>query len=86
MLSDKAYRLDIVSQIKDPSVKAFWTKEFANYTERQAAKQYPLSRTKSAIHRQSAHSQYDRPAGFIIDFRKAMDERKIIIINLSRER
>ncbi len=30
MLSDKAYRNEIVSHITDPSVKSFWVKEFAN--------------------------------------------------------
>ncbi len=31
---DKDYRKKVVEYIKDPAVKAFWTDEFANYTDR----------------------------------------------------
>lgn len=34
MLTDEAYRRKIVSQIKDPFVRAFWAEEYSNYDER----------------------------------------------------
>ncbi len=85
MLSDKAYRTDVVSHIQDPSVKAFWTKEFANYTERQAAEAVPAIQNK--VGQFTANPLIRNMIGQAqssFDFRKAMDERKIIIINLSK--
>jgi hypothetical protein len=85
MLSDKAYRAEIVGQIKDPSVKAFWTKEFANYTERQAAEAVPAIQNKVGQFTANPliRNMIGQPVSSF-DFRKAMDERKIIIINLSK--
>jgi hypothetical protein len=85
MLSDKEYRKDVVSHIQDPSVKAFWTKEFANYTERQAAEAVPAIQNKVGqftanplIRNMIGQSQSS------FSFREAMDHRKIMIINLSK--
>ncbi|MFA6295366.1 MAG: type IV secretory system conjugative DNA transfer family protein [Candidatus Paceibacterota bacterium] len=87
MLSDKEYRKDVVAHIQDPSVKAFWTKEFANYTERQAAEAVPAIQNKVG---QFTANPFIRnmigQANSSFDFRKSMDERKIIIINLSKGR
>lgn len=33
MLVDKDYRKKVVDNVTDPSVKTYWTKEFAGYTE-----------------------------------------------------
>ena len=85
MLSDKPYRLDIVSHIKDPSVKAFWTKEFASYTERQAAEAVPAIQNK--VGQFTANPLIRNMIGqphSSFDFREAMDKRKIMIINLSK--
>ncbi len=87
MLSDKEYRKDVVSHIQDPSVKAFWVKEFANYTERQAAEAVPAIQNK--VGQFTANPLIRNMIGqstSSFDFRKAMDERKIIIINLSKGR
>ena len=87
MLSDKEYRKEIVSYVKDPSVKTFWVKEFANYTERMAAEAVPAIQNKVGqftanplIRNMIGQSQSS------FDFREAMDKRKIIIINLSKGR
>ena len=87
MLSDKDYRKDIVAQVQDPSVKAFWTKEFANYTERQAAEAVPAIQNK--VGQFTANPLIRNMIGqphSSFDFREAMDHRKIIIINLSKGR
>ena len=87
MLSDKAYRNEIVAQVQDPSVKAFWVKEFANYTERMAQEAVPAIQNK--VGQFTANPLIRNMIGQPIssfDFRKAMDESKIIIINLSKGR
>jgi energy-coupling factor transporter ATP-binding protein EcfA2 len=85
MLSDKDYRREIVSHIKDPSVKAFWTKEFASYTERMAAEAVPAIQNK--VGQFTANPLIRNMIGqphSSFDFREAMDRRKIILINLSK--
>jgi energy-coupling factor transporter ATP-binding protein EcfA2 len=87
MLSDKAYRNEIVAQVKDPSVKSFWVKEFANYTERMAQEAVPAIQNKVGQFTANPliRNMIGQPVSSF-DFRKAMDESKIIIINLSKGR
>lgn len=85
MLSDKAYRNKVVANVTDPSVKDYWTKEFAGYTDRFAAEAIPAIQNKVGqftsnplirnIIGQSKSS---------FDIRKIMDEKKILIVNLSK--
>lgn len=85
MLSDKIYREKIVANISDPSVKSFWVDEFANYTERFAAEATPAIQNK--VGQFSANPLIRNIIGqgkSTIDFRKIMDERKILIVNLSK--
>jgi hypothetical protein len=87
MLSDKVYRNEIISHVTDPSVKAFWVKEFANYTERMAAEAVPAIQNK--VGQFTANPLIRNMIGQTkssFDFREAMDSRKIIIINLSKGR
>jgi hypothetical protein len=85
MLADKQYRNQVVDYIKDPAVKAFWTEEFAGYTERFAAEALPAIQNKvgqftgNPLIRNiigQPHSSFD--------IRKMMDEKKILIMNLSK--
>src|SRR3989344_1230451 len=46
MLSDKVYRNKVIANITDPSVKAYWTQEYAGYTERFAAEAIPAIQNK----------------------------------------
>lgn len=87
MLSDKEYRKEIVSHVKDPSVKAFWVKEFASYTERQAAEAVPAIQNKVGQFTANPliRNMIGQPVS-TFDFRQAMDSRKIIIVNLSKGR
>lgn len=87
MLSDKEYRKEIISHVNDPSVKNFWVKEFANYTERMAAEAVPAIQNK--IGQFTANPLIRNMIGqpqSSFNFRSAMDERKIVIINLSKGR
>lgn len=85
LFSDKKYRDKVVDYIKDPAVKAFWTEEFANYTERFAADALPAIQNKvgqftgNPLIRNiigQPHSSFD--------IRDIMDNRKILIMNLSK--
>jgi len=85
LFSDKVYRKQVVNYIKDPAVKAFWVDEFANYTERFAAEALPAIQNKigqftgNPLIRNiigQPHSSFD--------IRKIMDEKKILIMNLSK--
>lgn len=85
MLSDKAYRQKVVDNTTDTAVKAFWEQEFANYTERMAAEATPAIQNKVGqfISNPIIRNIIGQPKSSF-DLRKMMDERKIVIINLSK--
>lgn len=87
MLSDKVYRNEVVSHVTDSAVKAFWTQEFANYTERMAAEAVPAIQNKIGQFTANAliRNMIGQPKS-TFDIRKMMDEGKIFIINLSKGR
>ncbi len=87
MLSDKGFRKKVVENITDAAVKAFWTDEFANYTERMAAEAVPAIQNK--IGQFTGNPLVRNIIGqskSTFDIRKVMDEQKILIINLSKGR
>ncbi len=85
MLTDKAYRNKVVANVTDSSVKAYWTQEFANYTERFAAEATPAIQNKIGQFTSNPliRNIIGQPKSSF-DFRKVMDEQKILIINLSK--
>jgi len=87
MLADKEYRKKVVDNVKDVSVKSFWVEEFAKYTDRMAAEAVPAIQNK--IGQFTANPLIRNIVGqpkSSFDIRKLMDERKILIINLSKGR
>lgn len=85
IFSDKAYRARVVDYIKDPAVKAFWVEEFSGYTDRFAAEALPAIQNKigqftgNPLIRNiigQPHSSFD--------IRDIMDQKKILIMNLSK--
>ena len=85
IFNDKAYRLKVVDYCTDAAVKSFWVDEFANYTERFAAEALPAIQNKigqftgNPLIRNiigQPHSSFD--------FREMMDQKKIVIMNLSK--
>jgi hypothetical protein len=87
MLSDKDFRKKVVDNITDTSVKAFWTEEFAKYTERMAAEAVPAIQNK--IGQLTANPLIRNIIGqpkSSFDIREVMDQQKILIINLSKGR
>jgi hypothetical protein len=85
MLADKIYRKKVVDNIKDPAVKAFWTEEYAKYSEKYTQEATPAIQNKIGQFTSNPlirniigqpHSSFD--------LRKVMDDRKILIVNLSK--
>jgi hypothetical protein len=87
MLSDKKFREKVVACVTDPAVKSFWVEEFANYTERMAAEAVPAIQNKIGQFTANAliRNMIGQPKSSF-SFREAMDQRKILIINLSKGR
>lgn len=87
VLADKEYRKKVVENISDPSVKAFWTEEFAKYTDRFAQEATPAIQNKVGQFTSNPliRNIIGQPKSSF-DLRKMMDERKILIINLSKGR
>ena len=85
MYVDKKYRKKIVDNIKDPMVRAFWIDEFANYAEKY--------RTEAVAPIQNKVGQF-LSSGVIrnivgqpkstIDLRDIMDNKKILLLDLSK--
>jgi hypothetical protein len=87
MLSDKDYRKRVVDNITDPSVRSFWVDEFAKYTDRFAAEATPAIQNKVGQFTSNplVRNLIGQPRSSF-DIRKMMDEKKILIINLSKGR
>lgn len=87
MLSDKAFRKTVVSNITDPVVKSFWEKEFASYADKFASEAVSPIQNKVGQFLSSAFMR--NIVGQVkstIDLRDIMDNRKILIMNLSKGR
>ncbi len=85
MLIDKAYRNKVVDNVKDPTTKAFWTEEFAKYTDKYAAEATPAIQNKVGqfVSNPLIRNIVGQPESSF-DVRKIMDEKKILIVNLSK--
>jgi len=87
MLIDKEYRKKVVDNISDPSVKSFWVDEYAKYTDRYTQDATPAIQNKVGQFTSNPliRNIVGQPKSSF-DIRKLMDEKKIIIINLSKGR
>lgn len=87
MLADKDFRKKVVDNITDPSVKAFWVDEYAKYTDKFAAEAAPAIQNKVGqfVTNPLIRNIIGQPKS-TFDIRKIMDEKKILIINLSKGR
>jgi|AntRauTorcE11897_2_1112592.scaffolds.fasta_scaffold06300_2 hypothetical protein len=82
---DKHYRKQVVDYCQDPAVKSFWTEEFAGYTDRFAAEALPAIQNKIGQFTGNPliRNIIGQPKSSF-DIRTIMDERKILIMNLSK--
>ncbi len=87
MLVNKNFRKKVVENISDPVVKAFWAEEFANYTDRYTQEATPAIQNKIGQFTSNPliRNIVGQPKSSF-DIRQLMDEKKIIIMNLSKGR
>lgn len=87
MLSDKEYRNKVVENVTDSSVKSFWTDEFAKYGEKymQEAGAAIQNKIGQFVSNPLIRNIIGQPKSSF-DVRKLMDEKKILIMNLSKGR
>lgn len=85
LLTDAAYRETVVPNIRDEVVRAFWQQEFAGWT-----KQYRTEAVAAITNKiqpfltNSSVRAIVSQEGRSLDLRRAMDEGKILIVNLSK--
>lgn len=85
VLADIDYRRRVIEKITDPVVKSFWTQEFARYTQRYEVEATAAIQNK--VGQFIANPLIRNIIGQVkstIDMRKIMDEKKILIVNLSK--
>ncbi len=85
MYTDKNYRKKVVESIKDPLVKSFWVDEFATYTDRYTQEATPAIQNK--IGQFTGNPLIRNIVGqpkSTFDLREMVDNRKILIVNLSK--
>jgi CxxC-x17-CxxC domain-containing protein len=87
MLADPEYRKKVVDKVSDPVVKSFWIQEFGRYTQR-----YEVEATAAIQNKVGQFISNPLIRNIIgqvrssIDMRKVMDDKKILILNLSKGR
>lgn len=87
MYSDKEFRKKVVDYISDPTVKSFWVDEYAKYTDKFAAEATPAIQNKIGQFTSNPliRNIIGQPKSSF-NLREIMDQRKILIINLSKGR
>ena len=87
MLADPEYRKKVVDKVTDPVIKSFWLQEYARYTQR-----YEVEATAAIQNKVGQFISNPLVRNIIgqvrssIDMRKIIDEKKILILNLSKGR
>lgn len=87
ILVDKKYRDRVVERVSDPVVKQFWVDEFSKWNDR--VLQEVISPIQNKVGQFLSSSLIRNIVGQTtssFDVRKAMDEKKILIMNLSKGR
>ncbi len=85
ILVDKEYRNKVVAKIQDPVVKSFWTEEFSKYPDRFMIEAVaPIQNKVGQFLTSPLIRNIVGQTKSAIDMRKVMDERKILIMNLSK--
>jgi hypothetical protein len=85
ILTDKNFRKDVMSHVNDPVVKNFWNVEFATWNDKFAAEAVApvLNKVGAFTANPLVRNIIGQPKNSF-NIRQIMDERKILIVNLSR--
>lgn len=87
ILVEREYREKVVSKIKDPVVKSFWVNEYSKWNEKTL--QEVISPIQNKVGQFLSNFLIRNIVGQVkstIDLRDIMDNRKILILNLSKGR
>lgn len=85
MLTEKPFRDDVIKYITDPVVKTFWTTEFASWNDKFAAEAVaPVLNKVGAFVANPMIRNIVGQTKSTFNIREAMDNGKIMIVNLSR--
>jgi CxxC-x17-CxxC domain-containing protein len=85
MFSDPDFRNKVVEKVTDPIIKAFWVNEYAKYNQKY--EQESTAAIQNKIGQFIANPLMRNIIGQVkssIDMRKIMDEKKILIVNISK--
>ena len=85
MFSDPDFRTKVIEKITDPVIKSFWVNEYSRYNERY--EQESTAAIQNKIGQFIANPLMRNIIGQVkssIDIRKMMDEKKILIVNISK--
>lgn len=84
---DKAYRKKIVDNIKDPVVRSFWVDEYANYQDKYRTEAVaPIQNKVGQFLSNAIIRNIVGQTKSALDLRQVMDEKKILLLNLSKGR
>lgn len=85
ILTDKKFRLEVLEYVHDPVVKNFWQIEFASWNDKfQAEAVAPVLNKVGAFTANPIVRNIIGQPKSSFNIRQIMDERKILIVNLSR--
>lgn len=85
ILTDKKFRNEVLTYVEDPVVRNFWTVEFASWNDKFAAEAVApvLNKVGAFTANPIVRNIIGQPKSSF-NIRQIMDERKILIVNLSR--
>ncbi len=85
ILTDKKFREDVLTYVQDPVVRNFWQIEFASWNDKFAAEAVApvLNKVGAFTANPTVRNIIGQPKS-TFNIRQIMDERKILIVNLSR--
>lgn len=85
LLAEKDFRKEVVDNLQDPVIKAFWVNEFARYTQRFEVEATAAIQNKvgAFVSNPLIRNILGQPRSSI-DMKKVMNEGKILIVNLSK--
>lgn len=85
ILTDKKFRNEVLTHVEDPVVKNFWQVEFASWNDKFAAEAVApvLNKVGAFTANPTVRNIIGQPKSSF-NIRQIMDERKILIVNLSR--
>ena len=87
LLVDDRYRLSLLSHTRDPMLRAFWTSEFAQWSERYASEAIaPVQNKIGAVLSPPVLRNMLGQTKSSLDIRAIMDAGKVLIVNLSKGR